>query len=280
MRTILRGTTAVVTGAGSGIGRATALALAAEGVRVHAADIDASRAAAVAGEIVALGGAAMGHAVDVSDAEAVAALAEVLRARGERVEILVNNAGVCEAGPVEEIALGAWRRLFGVNVFGAVHAIGAFVPDMLERGRGHVVNVASLAGLVPFPFVAPYTASKHALVGLSAAMRMELSHRGVFVTVVCPGAVRTALYADNPIALPRGAREKIIDLVARHGIPPEVIAGDIVRAIVRRRALVVRAGPARPLWFLCRLAPRLFLWAASAFMGRALRRMRGRGRID
>ncbi len=157
-------------------------------------------------------------------------------------------------------------------MFGAVNAVGAFVPAMLERGRGHVVNVASLAGLVPFPFVAPYTASKHALVGLSAAMNAELTHRGVFVTCVCPGAVRTALYTDNPIALPGRARERIVDLVARHAIRPEVIARDIVRAIVKRRTLVVRAGPARPLWALYRLAPRLFLWASRTAIGRALRR--------
>jgi NAD(P)-dependent dehydrogenase (short-subunit alcohol dehydrogenase family) len=271
----LRGATAVVTGAGSGIGRATALALAAEGVRVHVADVDAGRAARVAEEIAARGGSARGHVVDVADGAAVAGFAASLREEGERIDILVNNAGVCSAGPVEEIGAAEWRRIFGVNVFGAVHAIGAFVPDMLARKKGHVVNVSSLAGLVPFPCVAAYTASKHALVGLSAAMGMELAHRGVFVTAVCPGAVRTALYAESPMALPGRARERIVALIERHATPPETIARDIVRAVKRRRALVVRAGPARPLWTIARLAPRFFLWLSRSVVGRALGRAAG-----
>lgn len=278
MRVRLRGATAVVTGGGSGIGRATALALAAAGARVHVADVDAGRAAGVAAEIAAAGGVAAGHAVDVADEGAVDRLAALLRERGERVDVLVNNAGVCSAGPVEEIGAAEWRRIFGVNVFGAVHAIRAFVPDMLGRGRGHVVNVASLAGLVPFPCVAAYTASKHALVGLSAAMGMELAGRGVFVSAVCPGAVRTALYAESPMALPGRARDRILELIERHAASPEAIARDVVRAVERRRALVVRAGPARPLWTLARLAPRLFLWVSRVAVGRILARVGPGGR--
>jgi short-subunit dehydrogenase len=273
MKTILRGSTAVVSGAGSGIGRATALLLAKEGVRVHLADIDGGRAACVAAEIEAQGGYAEAHAVDIADPVAVTAFAESLKARGEQVEILVNNAGICTAGTVEKTDVADWRRVFGVNLFGTVQMIGAFVPEMLARGRGHVVNVASLAGLVAFPFVAPYTASKHALVGLSASMNMELSHRGVTTTAVCPGAVRTALYTDNPIELPGRARERIIELIGRYAIPPETIAKDIVQAIVKRRTLVVRAGPARPLWTLNRLAPRFFLWASRTALGCTLRRV-------
>jgi len=272
MKAILRGSTAVVSGAGSGIGRATALLLARKGVRVHAADIDGERASSVAEEIEALGGFAEAHAVDISDSVAVTAFAASLRARGERVDILVNNAGICTAGPVEKADIADWRRIVGTNLLGTVQMTSAFLPEMLARGRGHIVNVASLAGLVAFPFVAPYTASKHALVGLSAAMNMELSCRGVITTAVCPGAVRTALYTDSPIELPGLARERIVGLISRFAIPPETIAKDIVRAVVKRRTLVVRAGPARPLWLLSRLAPRLFLWASRTALGRALGR--------
>jgi short-subunit dehydrogenase len=268
----LRGLTALVTGAGSGIGRATSLALAGEGVRVHVADIDPARAASVAAEIEAAGGSARGHAVDVADPAAVALLSEALRAGGEQIGILVNSAGILATGPAEEIELAEWQRIFGVNVFGAVHTIRAFAPAMLERGAGHIVNVASLAGLVPFPFVAPYTASKFALVGMSQAMGMELAHRGVTVTAVCPGAVRTALYTAKPMTLPGNAREKVIDLINWGAMPPERIARDIVRAIRKRSALVVRAGPARPLWSVYALAPRLMLWLARTWLGRALRR--------
>jgi len=271
MRT-LRGVTALVTGAGSGIGRATALALAREGVRVHAVDIDPARAASVAAEIEAAGGSARGHAVDVADPVAIASLGDALRADGEQIGILVNCAGILATGRAEEIELAEWQRIFGVNVFGAVHTIRVFAPPMLERGAGHIVNVASLAGLVPFPFVAPYTASKFALVGMSQAMGMELAHRGVTVTAVCPGAVRTALYTAKPMTLPGNTRERIVDLINRGAMPPERIARDVVRAIRKRRALVVRAGPARPLWTFYALAPRLLLWLARTWLGRALRR--------
>jgi short-subunit dehydrogenase len=272
MRT-LRGTTAVVTGAGAGIGLATAAALAREGVRVHLLDIDAERAGEAARGIAAAGGSAEGHAVDVADAVAVRALADALHARGERIDILVNSAGILATGRAEEIELAEWQRVFGVNVFGAVHTMRAFAPPMLERGAGHIVNVASLAGLVPFPFVAPYAASKFALVGLSQAMGMELAHRGVAVTAVCPGAVRTGLYTAKPMTLPGSARERIVDLIGRHAMPPERIARDIVRAVRKRRSLVVRAGPARPLWSVYGLAPRLFLWLARTWLGRALRKL-------
>jgi len=267
----LRGLTALVTGAGSGIGRATSLALAREGVRVHVADIDPARAASVADEITTAGGSAQSHAVDVADPAAVAALADALRADGEPIAILVNSAGILATGPAEEIELAEWQRIFGVNLFGAVHTIRAFAPPMLERGTGHIVNVASLAGLVPFPFVAPYTASKFALVGMSQAMCMELAHRGVTVTAVCPGAVRTGLYTAKPMTLPGEAGERIVGLIDRYALPPERIARDIVRAIRKRRTLVVRAGPARPLWTFYGLAPRLFLWLSRTWLGRALR---------
>jgi short-subunit dehydrogenase len=270
MRT-LRGTTALVTGAGSGIGRATAAALAREGVRVHAVDIDPARVAATAAAIAA-DGSARGHTVDVADPVAVTALADALRASGEEVDILVNCAGVLVTGAAEEVALADWQRVFSINVFGAVHTVRAFVPAMLARGRGHVVNVASLAGLVPFPFVAPYTATKFALLGMSQAMAMELAHRGVTVTAVCPGAVRTALYTAEPMTLPGNAREKVVALIERGALPPERIARDIVRAVRKRRTLVVRAGPARPLWAIYGLAPRLFLWLARTWIGRMLRR--------
>jgi NAD(P)-dependent dehydrogenase (short-subunit alcohol dehydrogenase family) len=268
----LTGLTALVTGAGSGIGRATSMMLAREGVRVHAVDIDPARTDSVAAEIAGSGHAAEGHAVDVADPVAVSGLADALHARGERIDILVNSAGILATGPVEEIALAEWQRVFGVNLFGAVHTIRAFAPRMLERGAGHIVNVASLAGLVPFPCVVPYVASKHALLGMSEAMCLELAHRGVIVTAVCPGAVRTALYTAKPMTLPGRARERIVDLIDRHAMPPSLVARDIVRAVRKRRALVVRAGLARPLWTFYRLAPGLFLWLARTWVGRALKR--------
>jgi short-subunit dehydrogenase len=268
----LTGLTALVTGAGSGIGRATSMLLAREGVRVHVVDIDPARAESVAAEITGLGYVAEGHAADVADPVAISGLAEALHARGERIEILVNVAGVLATGSAEEIELAEWQRIFGVNVFGAVHTIRAFAPSMLERGAGHIVNVASLAGLVPFPFVAPYTASKFALVGMSEAMCMEFAHRGVTVTAVCPGAVRTGLYTAKPMTLPGNAGERVVGLIDRYALPPERIARDIVRAIRKRRTLVVRAGPARPLWTLYGLAPRLFLWLARTWLGRVLKR--------
>jgi NAD(P)-dependent dehydrogenase (short-subunit alcohol dehydrogenase family) len=254
-----RGQVAVVTGAGSGIGRATSLLLARLGANVHAADLDERSASAVVGEIEAAGGRGTAHATDVRDAAAVEALAERVFASDGAVHVLHNNAGVGHAGPVEATTLEEWQRVLGVNLMGVVHGIHCFVPRMLRQGRpAHVVNTASMAGLVPVAEMAPYTTSKHAVVGLSESLNAELAPRGIHVSAVCPGFVNTAIIADAQLEGPHaGRRDQIQHFYERFGCSPDVVAEAVVDAI--RHKKIIRTVPRRHVvlgWALRRISPR------------------------
>lgn len=191
------GHAAVVTGAGSGLGRALALELAGRGVQVVLADLDEHGLAATAANVESAGVQALSEQVDVTDAEALAALAERALAATGRIDLVVNNAGISptEPAPMWELDLAAWRRVVEVNLFGVLHGIRAFTPHLVAAGRGHVVNIASLAGLISTPWSSAYSTSKHAVVAASETLRAELDIAGaqVGVTAVCPGFVRTPM---------------------------------------------------------------------------------------
>src|SRR5215469_16417765 len=171
------GKAAIVTGGGSGIGAAIARALAARGATVVIADIDEPAAKAVAGAINAAGGQASIAVLDVRDAVAVADLVSQTAAGHGELGLMFNNAGIAVGGPVEQLTLDHWDRVLDVNVRGVVHGVHAAYPVMLRQGHGHIVNTASLAGLVPGPGLAPYAAAKHAVVGLSLSLRAEGARR-------------------------------------------------------------------------------------------------------
>jgi NAD(P)-dependent dehydrogenase (short-subunit alcohol dehydrogenase family) len=185
----LVGKAAVVTGGGSGIGRGLVRALAAEGVRVLVADIELDAATAVAEEVDGLA-----VHVDVSDADSVRALADRAFAELGAVHVLCNNAGVSTIARAERTTLEDWRWQLGVNVYGVVHGIVAFLPRLLAQGgEAHIVNTGSVAGLAPIPGMAAYSTTKFAVVGLSEALRVELADQGIGVTVICPGSVNTRI---------------------------------------------------------------------------------------
>lgn len=199
MRT-LKGQVAVITGAGSGIGRSMALALADAGAHVVVADIQRGTAEAVASEVRARGQRSLAHACDVAQAEQVQALADRCFAEFERVDILCNNAGITwrPFRGVADATLDDWRHILGVNLWGVLHGIDAFLPRMRQQpGEKHIVNTASLAGLIPMSGNAPYSSSKAAVVSLSEAMAIELAQDGFGVTVLCPGQVPTNLRANT-----------------------------------------------------------------------------------
>jgi NAD(P)-dependent dehydrogenase (short-subunit alcohol dehydrogenase family) len=261
----------VVTGAGSGIGRSTALAFAREAASVHVVDVAAERVAQVCAEIAALGQRGHGHVVDCADAGAVHELAQRLEREHGGVDVVQNGVGVLVAASARELSSQDWQRALAINLGSVVNGVTAFLPGMLERGRrAHIVNIASVAGLVAFPYTAPYSASKFAIVGLSQSLACELGGSGVGVTVVCPGMVRSSLVADGMMRLPP-PWPRVFDLAyARLADSPDDIARAILRAVRDDEPMVVPAAWLPRLWQLERLAGARFHRGARGVV-RALR---------
>ncbi|MET0568481.1 MAG: SDR family NAD(P)-dependent oxidoreductase [Hyphomicrobiaceae bacterium] len=214
---------ALVTGAGSGIGRETAHAFAAEGAHVAVADIDLKMAERSAEEIRKKGGSAHAFSLDVTDPKAVAGFIEATANRLGRIDVLVNSAGVREIKPVLELPLEEWQRVIDVNITGVFLCSQAFGRHLVQAGKpGAIVNLASTLGVVAAPHRAAYTASKHAVVGLTKEMAMELGDKGIRVNAVGPGVIRTPLteryFQDADFA------QRIRDLHAlgRWGEPHEI----------------------------------------------------------
>jgi NAD(P)-dependent dehydrogenase (short-subunit alcohol dehydrogenase family) len=252
----MRGKVVVVTGAGSGIGRASAELFGRLGARLHLVDVDADAVAAVCDRI----GDATPHTVDCSDPAAVEALAERVFAAEGRVDVLHNNAGIGHAGDLEATTVDDWQRVIGVNLLGVAYGMQAFAPRMLRQGGGgSIVNTASAAGLVGLPEMPPYCASKFGVVGLSQALDAELRDRGIRVSAICPGIIDTPITSS---AILRGSaeqrRDEAIDLYRRRGASSEAVAATVLDAV--RRPRPVHTVPTRqvgPLWLLQRTSPRL-----------------------
>lgn len=252
---------AIVTGGGSGIGAAISRALAARAATVVIADIDEIAAKTVAEEVnagSARGGLASTVAVDVRDSGAVTDLVAQVAAEHGRLDLIFNNAGIAIGGMVEELTLDHWDAVIDVNVRGVVHGVHAAYPMMLSQGHGHIVNTASLAGLVPGPSLAPYAAAKHAVVGLSLSLRAEGASRGVRVSAVCPGFVDTPLLGRVNPGLPQtetGANAAALARLLGKLYQPDSLAQDVLRGVERNRALIVAPRSARIAWRMTRYAP-------------------------
>jgi NAD(P)-dependent dehydrogenase (short-subunit alcohol dehydrogenase family) len=256
----LSGKVAVITGAGSGIGRSSARLIARHGARVHIADLDGGSVEDVAAEIQAAGGSAVAHTLDVADPVAVEAFAEATFADGGRVDILHNNAGIGHAGNIEATTIEDWQRVIGVNLLGVAYGIQAFVPRMLKAGHpASVVNTASMAGLVPTAKMAPYCASKFGVVGLTEALNAELSPRGIHVSAICPGVINTRIVATG---IMRGDMAALHDQATRfyskRGASPDEVAQAVLRTIAKHKLIVPvpRRQVAVP-YLLHRLSPQL-----------------------
>ena len=203
-------TTAVVTGGGQGIGAAVARLLAAQGATVVVAARTLERIKAVADAIEVAGGKARAVRCDVTDPSSVRALASAASRSGSAVDILINNAGAAHSAPLHKITLEDWNRVFAVNATGTFLCTQVFVPAMIERGRGAVVNVASIAGLEGARYIAAYAAAKHAVIGFTKSVAAEVEGTGVTINAVCPGYVDTDM-----------TKESIARVVSKTGKSPE-----------------------------------------------------------
>jgi NAD(P)-dependent dehydrogenase (short-subunit alcohol dehydrogenase family) len=254
----LEGARAVITGAGSGLGRALCLELARHHGRVLVSDRDRATAEETARLVTQAGGTPLVRTCDVTKPEEVEALAETAFSELGGVDLLVNNAGVACGGEVGKLPLEEWRRVLDVNLWGVIHGCHTFVPRLRRQGSGHILNIASAAGLVSMGYMAPYNVSKAGVVSLSETLYVELKSAGIGVTVACPTFFRTniaasALYTDPRLS---SAASKLVE---RSSVGPDEVARDCLRAVARgvRYALPIADG--RWAWRLKRLAPDTFL---------------------
>jgi len=218
----IQGKVALVTGAASGMGRATAFLFADEGARVAAVDVNRQGVEDVVAEIQKAGGEAQGWPLDLRDPKGINALVDAVRERFGGIDILVNNAGISRPAPFEAEAYEeGWAETIDVNLTAHVRLVRAALEDLRASGEGRVVNIASTEGVGAQPFVSAYTASKHGVIGLTRAMAVELGQKGVTFNCICPGPIKTGMTAPIPDeAKEKFARRRVP--LRRYGDPEEV----------------------------------------------------------
>jgi short-subunit dehydrogenase len=248
----VRGKKALITGAASGIGKAIALALAREGANLYLLDIDDAKLSAVVSEAKQSGGTVSAVHCDVAAPEEIAAACGTIRSNWGAIDILINNAGVAYYGSTERMTAAQWSRLLAINLLAPIQFTREWLPILLARPEAHILNVCSIAGLVSCGKLTAYHTSKYGLVGFSEALRSEYSARGLGVTALCPGFVRTNIFqaamngrSSKPIRVPPGWLCS----------SPEKIAARAVKAIRRNEGLVLVSPMSHLLWFLKRLSP-------------------------
>lgn len=231
------GSVAVVTGGGRGIGAAIARALAAEGAAIVVAARTIDRIEKVAGEIQKTGGKAWAVRCDVTDPASVHSLAQAAGRRAGVVDILINNAGAAHSAPLAKIALEDWNRVLAANATGTFLCTQAFIPAMLMRKKGSVVNVASVAGLAGGRYIAAYAAAKHAVIGLTRSVAAELEGTGVTCNAVCPGFVDTEMTKESVARVVaktgKGADAALAAMLAAAGQKRLITVEEVAQAVLR-----------------------------------------------
>lgn len=251
----------VITGAGSGIGRSTALAFARRGAHIVATDINEAALAGVRQDVEALGAKCMTSVLDVTDERAVRTLAGEVHGTLGAAHVLVNNAGIGYIGKFLEGDLDHWRRVMAINVMGVVHGCHAFIPQMqVAGGARHVLNVASGAANFPCPSMAAYAASKGAVLNFSEVLKMELADTGVHVSTVCPGVINTPIVKGNAqlaASVSDATMAKLQNYYATNGCSPDVVGEDMVRAVMRDGDIVLSGPGAAMIYYMRCLSLRL-----------------------
>jgi NAD(P)-dependent dehydrogenase (short-subunit alcohol dehydrogenase family) len=278
----LAGKSALVTGAASGIGKETALVLARRGADLVICDLNSEGLEETANEIRSLGRSILSGRVDVANREEMGRFAARVHAEAGVPDILMNNAGVGLGGGFLHTSLDNWDWIIGINLMGVIHGCHFFVPKMVERGSGHVINVSSAAGYTAAEALAAYCTTKFAVLGLSEALRDELKPHGIGVTAICPGIINTAITRSSRIVGPDASqemRQQMIEAYERRGYGPERVAANILKAVQRNRAVAPISPEAWGLYYLKRFAPGL-LARLSRFATDRQRRLAGAGRPE
>lgn len=258
---------AIVTGGASGIGRALAETLAKRGCEVVLADLQAELGQEVATRIIAAGGRARAAVLDVADFTAVERLVRETAERTGRLDYMFNNAGIGIGGIVSDYGIADWNRIIDVNLRGVVHGVQAAYQVMTGQGFGHIVNTASMAGLMTSPGMAAYSMTKHAVVGLSKALRAEAAGLGIKVTVLCPGVIQTAIlegggkYGRMLVDIPPEIQKRMWEKFKP--MPPELFAEKALDAVAKNEAIVVIPSWWKRTWRLHRFFPLLALSLAQ-----------------
>jgi NAD(P)-dependent dehydrogenase (short-subunit alcohol dehydrogenase family) len=246
----LEGKVAVVTGGASGIGRALAEGFAKAGMKLALVDIEASALERTAAELEAAGADVLPQLVDVADAEQMDELARVVLGHFGAVHVVCNNAGVVSGGPMWELTTEDWEFAMRPNLWGVIHGVRVFTKHLIAQNEGHVVNTASLAGLISVPGTGPYNVTKHAVVTLSETLHGELTALGskVGVSVLCPGFVNTRLWesdrnrpeeSKSRDAQPAEDMREVLKTLIEDGIPAEQVAERVLDAIANERFYIL-----------------------------------------
>ena len=261
---------AIITGGASGIGRAVGENLARRGAQVILADMNAELAEETAHSITAASHRAKAVTLDVTDPEAVKKVVDDTVSEYGRLDYLFNNAGVVVFGQAIDFSYEDWRRVIDTNLYGVVNGVIAAFPVMVKQGSGHIVNTASVAGLVPVSGLISYIASKYGVVGLSNALRVEGVDLGVKVSVVCPGLIDTPMKNSKMIKLDR---EKMLEAAPKL-LPAEECARVILDGVERNKPIIVVTAMAKIFWVLHRISPKLMLWFLQRNHAKGFRELR------
>lgn len=243
-----------ITGAASGIGRATAIAMAKLGGRLFLTDVNQAGLDQTSHTCRHTGGeVCLAQAFDIADYQAIAAFAHAVHSSYGPLDILLNVAGIALFSQVEDMRHSDWEKVINVNLWGVIHGIECFVPEMIRAGKGgHIVTVSSTAGIIGLPWHSVYAGTKHALVGISEVLRYDLKKHRIGVSVICPGAVNTGLVQSVEIHAQSRAAEKSRALFQKIAITPEKVADIIIDAIRKSRFLVITSADIKVLYYLKR----------------------------
>lgn len=274
---VLREQRILVTGAGSGLGRALALRFATAGWRVACTDLRADTAEETAAAIRAAGGSALAMAQDVTSEASWAEVVARLQQEWGGLDVLINNAGVATAGTVADSPLSQWQWVLDINLLGCVRGARAVLPLMQQQGGGHIVNIASFAGIANPPAMASYNVAKAGVISLSETLRLEVAARGIGVSVACPSFFKTALMETSQATAPDGGAvaapqvQKIVGkLMQKATVTADDVAADIQDAVQRNRFLVITHPDARQRYHVKRIAPEMYfrmaLKATASFL--------------